>query len=507
MREQLGEGHRLPFASRKDAEDRFGTKFDRVRIHRDSRSASLAGHLDARALTYGNHIVFGSNEWSPQTTVGRNLLAHELFHVAGGDERVYRAPRGVRKTVEAAQAGDDALAKALADSVEAKASTLAPKKSSVVMGALIDGLTQVVGGKNPDASAAASYVLGRIGGGEPEDQLQGLPPRYVRMSQSTFADNRTMSPGIKLGGGSRIDPVKSDGLSRYPQLGEVLFARFSHHYGRLAAGTELFEKYPMSSVADLERVEDDMSDVRMVLEHGMLPTGRMSRVEYEALDKIIGLASFHAVADTLNVESPTSTRYIANGGAFKCNIYATDFADMHVSEAYFPKQWWKDPDEIVSRYRSGGEISMVTNKVTLMTPPTLNNWLRKWGGMYGWNPVKGANPEEQERSAQASADAGRLVVFTTKTCMSADSHSPCEDPRGGEGHSGVVAPQGSKPSQKFNEDKRVGGRFVRSQAGEVQLRQRSGRGLNIFNKDHFDGGFWEYSPGDDESIGKPAVVR
>ena len=62
-------------------ESRFGYDFSRVRIHRDSKAAESAQSVNASAYTVGQDIVFGQGQYSPSTTTGRQLLAHELVHV------------------------------------------------------------------------------------------------------------------------------------------------------------------------------------------------------------------------------------------------------------------------------------------------------------------------------------------------------------------------------------------------------------------------------------------
>jgi len=66
---------------RKDMERRFDADFRGVRVHAGAHAAELATQEHAHAFTLGNDIVFGRNEWSPNTTTGRGLLAHELAHV------------------------------------------------------------------------------------------------------------------------------------------------------------------------------------------------------------------------------------------------------------------------------------------------------------------------------------------------------------------------------------------------------------------------------------------
>lgn len=62
-------------------ESRFSTNFDQVRVHTGRRAAKAAVALDARAFTIGPDIYFGSGEYRPHASSGRQLLAHELTHV------------------------------------------------------------------------------------------------------------------------------------------------------------------------------------------------------------------------------------------------------------------------------------------------------------------------------------------------------------------------------------------------------------------------------------------
>jgi hypothetical protein len=64
-----------------------GFDFSAVRVHTDSRAAESARDVGALAYTVGNHIVFNTNEYAPDTNVGRKLLAHELTHVVQQSSR------------------------------------------------------------------------------------------------------------------------------------------------------------------------------------------------------------------------------------------------------------------------------------------------------------------------------------------------------------------------------------------------------------------------------------
>lgn len=74
-------GRPLDAATRDFMEPRFGHDFGRVRVHTDSRAAQSADLLAADAYTAGHDIIFGRGQFSPGTTEGRRLLAHELTHV------------------------------------------------------------------------------------------------------------------------------------------------------------------------------------------------------------------------------------------------------------------------------------------------------------------------------------------------------------------------------------------------------------------------------------------
>jgi 3D (Asp-Asp-Asp) domain-containing protein len=76
-----GQGQSLSESERAFFEPRFGHDFSRVRVHTGGEAASAARSVNARAFTLGHHIVFDANEYAPETTAGKKLLAHELTHV------------------------------------------------------------------------------------------------------------------------------------------------------------------------------------------------------------------------------------------------------------------------------------------------------------------------------------------------------------------------------------------------------------------------------------------
>ncbi|MDC0745363.1 eCIS core domain-containing protein [Polyangium mundeleinium] len=90
-------GAPMPRDVRDFFEPRFGYDFGSVRIHHDSAAAESAQAIHARAYTFGRDIVFARGQYSPETTDGRRLLAHELVHVrqqasGAGPSLVQRQP-------------------------------------------------------------------------------------------------------------------------------------------------------------------------------------------------------------------------------------------------------------------------------------------------------------------------------------------------------------------------------------------------------------------------------
>ena len=71
----------LSSAERTFFEPRFGTDLSKVRVHASRRSEESAKAVNALAYTVGKDIVFGAEQYRPQTYQGRKLLAHELTHV------------------------------------------------------------------------------------------------------------------------------------------------------------------------------------------------------------------------------------------------------------------------------------------------------------------------------------------------------------------------------------------------------------------------------------------
>jgi hypothetical protein len=74
-------GQPLDKSTKNFMESRMGYDFSNVKIHNDSSAHRSSKEINALAFTHGNHIVFGSGQYQPNTNSGKKLLAHELAHV------------------------------------------------------------------------------------------------------------------------------------------------------------------------------------------------------------------------------------------------------------------------------------------------------------------------------------------------------------------------------------------------------------------------------------------
>lgn len=60
---------------------RMGFDFSTTKIHLGSLAGNSAKSINAKAYTLGSHVVFGDNQYNPDTYEGKKLIAHELAHV------------------------------------------------------------------------------------------------------------------------------------------------------------------------------------------------------------------------------------------------------------------------------------------------------------------------------------------------------------------------------------------------------------------------------------------
>lgn len=73
-------GNPLPDHTKSFMENRFGYDFSDVKIHTGNDAVNMSRDLNAKAFTIGRDIYFNQGNFSPDTSDGKQLLAHELTH-------------------------------------------------------------------------------------------------------------------------------------------------------------------------------------------------------------------------------------------------------------------------------------------------------------------------------------------------------------------------------------------------------------------------------------------
>jgi len=189
-----GGGSPLPESSRAFFEPRFSADFRGVKVHTDSNAAHLARSVNAKAFTVGRDVIFGSGQFSPETTGGKKLLAHELTHVVQqnggptlfsdkGKGRLNRAPNTGRAVSEQ-------------DRVQRVPSLqmAGPAAPVVILGLTISELTAIIG-----TATGVAAAVGMAG------QNQGTTGKGDMMKLK-FTGNYLMTPAAKaqLGNISRV---------------------------------------------------------------------------------------------------------------------------------------------------------------------------------------------------------------------------------------------------------------------------------------------------------------
>jgi hypothetical protein len=76
-----GRGNRINASVAQQVGGAYGQPLGDVRVHHDDHAAALSRAVSARAFTVGSDIFFGAGEYQPDSSGGRELLAHELAHV------------------------------------------------------------------------------------------------------------------------------------------------------------------------------------------------------------------------------------------------------------------------------------------------------------------------------------------------------------------------------------------------------------------------------------------
>lgn len=133
LRETLmSEGQPLDPNLRTLMESRFGRGFGQVRVHTDPRAAESADAVKADAFTIGRDVIFGKAKYAPDTSAGKELLAHELAHVV--QQSGAREGAAPRDTVKSTSAPGSALPVAHADAASEREADHVARRATAVTG-------------------------------------------------------------------------------------------------------------------------------------------------------------------------------------------------------------------------------------------------------------------------------------------------------------------------------------------------------------------------------------
>jgi Domain of unknown function (DUF4157)/Putative peptidoglycan binding domain len=174
-----GRGARLDRRARRRLERSYSVDLSAVRVHTDAEADTLARAVNARAFTSSSDIFFSRGTYTPSSTDGFSLLAHEVAHVVqqtrgsvpadhGGVLRI--SEPGDRGELMAERAAEEAVrgssAGALLD-VPASGSAATPLARSAVRSASRArkaGAQSRIEAARPKSSALARLSSGNAGG-------------------------------------------------------------------------------------------------------------------------------------------------------------------------------------------------------------------------------------------------------------------------------------------------------------------------------------------------------
>lgn len=86
LKQKKGMGQPLPAQTQKAMARAFKYDFSDVMIHTGDDAVQMTRELKAQAFTHGKDIYFNEGKYSPETSSGQELLAHELTHVVQQDK-------------------------------------------------------------------------------------------------------------------------------------------------------------------------------------------------------------------------------------------------------------------------------------------------------------------------------------------------------------------------------------------------------------------------------------
>lgn len=113
--ERAGRGGRLDTGMARWASETLDPAMPAVGVHTDATADALARSVAARAFTVRSDVFFAAGQYQPHTTGGRELIAHELTHVAQQRGAATSGPLRVSDPGDALERDADRIAGELHD--------------------------------------------------------------------------------------------------------------------------------------------------------------------------------------------------------------------------------------------------------------------------------------------------------------------------------------------------------------------------------------------------------
>jgi len=209
-----------------EMEGRLGHDFSQVRVHVGADAARSAAALDAAAFTIGADIVFNSGRFAPDSREGRQLLAHELTHVA--QQRHMASPIVQRQSLGGGAAANDEQAAMLWEShrqslsiegFDSDKATLKPEHISQLD--QYKQRLQTLLGLYPDSFFT---IIGHTDATDSAERNKGLGQRRADAVKDYLAGGDKAVPANLLGAGSlgetalAVDTPRSEARNRRVEI-------------------------------------------------------------------------------------------------------------------------------------------------------------------------------------------------------------------------------------------------------------------------------------------------
>ena len=265
-------GQPLDRATRAFMEPRFGRDFSHVRVHEGAAAEQSAREVNAHAYTVGNHIVFGRGNFSPQTSRGKELLAHELTHVVqqtASSQVIQRQPASPTSTPANGGLTDEMLRQIARQLREAMAG----------LGTDEEAIFAAMAGRTQEQVNAIARVYAEMYGrtliSDLRDELSDSEMKHLAMFSPTAAPGSGKSPQEQAHGLALMVAARLNAAMRGPGTDEE--AIFSALTGRtVEERKEIKRIYKENSGRELEAAlrdelsGDDLTRALQLLNQGVL---------------------------------------------------------------------------------------------------------------------------------------------------------------------------------------------------------------------------------------------